>query len=219
VILYTNPRDSTSFGEEFANLIHHAYPGHDFEDLDSGVDAILAKGYIDKDNLFVTGGSGGGVLTCWMIDHTDRFRAAASLYPVINWYSWVLTSDLPSFGAKDWFSGNPWDYTDDYMKRSVISLVKNVKTPTLLMTGEEDFRTPISEAEQYYAALKLLKIESVLVRFPANPMASAAAQATKSPRSSTRSTGSTSTVRSPDRSSRNFPRSHVSGVYSLLDPA
>ena len=169
VILYTNPRGSTSYGEEFANLIHHAYPGHDFEDLDSGVDAILAKGYIDKDNLFVTGGSGGGVLTCWMIDHTDRFRAAASLYPVINWYSWVLTSDLPSFGAKYWFSGNPWDYTDDYMKRSVISLVKNVKTPTLLMTGEEDFRTPISEAEQYYAALKLLKVESVLVRFPGEP--------------------------------------------------
>ena len=142
VILYTNPRGSTSYGEEFANLIHHAYPGHDFEDLDSGVDAILAKGYIDKDNLFVTGGSGGGVLTCWMIDHTDRFRAAASLYPVINWYSWVLTSDLPSFGPKYWFSGNPWDYTDDYMKRSVISLVKNVKTPTLLMTGEEDFAPP-----------------------------------------------------------------------------
>ena len=127
------------------------------------------EGYIDKDNLFVTGGSGGGVLTCWMIDHTDRFRAAASLYPVINWYSWVLTSDLPSLGAQYWFSGNPWDYTEDYMKRSVISLVKNVKTPTLLMTGEEDFRTPISEAEQYYAALKLLKVESALVRFPGEP--------------------------------------------------
>ncbi|WP_222439696.1 alpha/beta hydrolase family protein [Alloacidobacterium dinghuense] len=169
VILYTNPRGSTSYGEEFANLIHHAYPGNDFQDLDSGVDAILAKGYIDKDNLFVTGGSGGGVLTCWMIDHTDRFRAAASLYPVINWYSWVLTSDLPAFGAKYWFAGNPWDNTDDYMKRSVISLVKNVKTPTLLMTGEDDFRTPISEAEQYYAALKLLKVESVLVRFPGEP--------------------------------------------------
>ena len=169
VILYTNPRGSTSYGEAFANLIHHAYPGHDFEDLDSGVDALLAKGYIDKDNLFVTGGSGGGVLTCWVIDHTDRFRAAASLYPVINWYSWVLTSDLPSFGAQYWFGANPWEDTDNYMKRSVISLVKNVKTPTLLMTGEEDFRTPISEAEQYYAALKLLKVESALVRFPGEP--------------------------------------------------
>jgi dipeptidyl aminopeptidase/acylaminoacyl peptidase len=169
VILYTNPRGSTSYGEEFANLIHHAYPGHDFEDLNSGVDAILAKGYVDKDNLFVTGGSGGGVLTCWVVDHTDRFRAAASLYPVINWYSWVLTSDLPSFGAQYWFGANPWEDTDNYMKRSVISLVKNVKTPTLLMTGEEDFRTPISEAEQFYAALKLLKVESALVRFPGEP--------------------------------------------------
>ncbi len=169
VILYTNPRGSTSYGEEFANLIHHSYPGDDFYDLNSGVDAVLAKGYIDKDNLFVTGGSGGGVLTCWMIDRTDRFQAAASLYPVINWYSWVLTSDLPSFGAQYWFGANPWDDADNYMKRSVISLVKNVKTPTLLMTGEEDFRTPISEAEQYYAALKLLKVESALVRFPGEP--------------------------------------------------
>jgi acylaminoacyl-peptidase len=169
VILYTNPRGSTSYGEEFANLIHHAYPGDEFHDLNSGVDAILAKGYIDKDNLFVTGGSGGGVLTCGMIDRTDRFRAAASLYPVINWYSWVLTSDLPSFGTQYWFGSNPWEDTDNYMKRSVISLVKNVKTPTLLMTGEEDFRTPISEAEQYYAALKLLKVESALVRFPGEP--------------------------------------------------
>jgi acylaminoacyl-peptidase len=169
VVLYTNPRGSTSYGEEFANLIHLSYPGNDFYDLNSGVDAILARGYIDKDNLFVTGGSGGGVLTCWMIDRTDRFRAAASLYPVINWYSWTLTSDLPSFGSLYWFNGNPWDKTDEYMKRSVISLVKNVKTPTLLMTGEEDWRTPISEAEQYYAALKLLKVESALVRFPGEP--------------------------------------------------
>lgn len=169
VVLYTNPRGSTSYGEEFANLIHHAYPGNDFFDLNSGVDAIVAKGYIDPDNLFVTGGSGGGVLTCWMIDRTNRFRAAASLYPVINWYSWTLTSDIPIIGTKYWFPGDPWDQTDDYMKRSVISLVKSVKTPTLLMTGEEDWRTPISEAEQYYAALKLLKIETALVRFPGEP--------------------------------------------------
>jgi len=169
VVLYTNPRGSTSYGEQFANLIHHAYPGDDFYDLDSGVDAVVAKGYIDANNLFVTGGSGGGVLTCWMIDRTTRFRAAASLYPVINWYSWTLTSDIPIIGTKYWFPGDPWDFTDDYMKRSTISLVKNVKTPTLLMTGEEDWRTPISEAEQYYAALKLLKVESALVRFPGEP--------------------------------------------------
>jgi dipeptidyl aminopeptidase/acylaminoacyl peptidase len=169
VVVYINPRGSTSYGEEFANLIHHAYPGDDFFDLNSGVDAVIAKGYIDPDNLFVTGGSGGGVLTCWMIDRTTRFRAAASLYPVINWYSWALTSDLPSFGTLYWFSGPPWEKSEEYVKRSVLSYVDKVTTPTLLATGEDDFRTPISEAEQYYAALKLRKIESVLVRFPGEP--------------------------------------------------
>jgi len=169
VVLYTNPRGSTSYGEEFANLIHHAYPGDDFYDLNSGVDAVVAKGYVDEKNLFVTGGSGGGVLTCWMISHTDRFRAAASLYPVTNWYSWTLTSDIPSFATLYWFSGVPWDDADEYVKRSPISYVKAVKSPTLLMTGEEDWRTPITEAEQYYSALKLLKVESVLVRVPGEP--------------------------------------------------
>lgn len=169
VVLYVNPRGSTSYGEEFANLIHHAYPGDDFYDLNSAVDAAIAKGYIDADNLFVTGGSGGGVLTCWMIDRTTRFRAAASLYPVTNWYSWVLTSDLPSFGSAYWFPGPPWANVEQYVKRSVLSYVDKVTTPTLLMTGEEDYRTPIEEAEQYYAALKLRKVEAVLVRFPGEP--------------------------------------------------
>jgi dipeptidyl aminopeptidase/acylaminoacyl peptidase len=168
VVLYTNPRGSTSYGEEFANLIHHAYPGDDFSDLNSGVDAVIAKGYIDPNNLFVTGGSGGGVLTCWTIEHTDRFRAAASLYPVINWYSFALTSDIP-FVTKYWFPGLPWDTTDNYMQRSLTNLVSKVKTPTLVMTGEADYRTPISEAEQFYEALKLLNVDTVLVRVPEEP--------------------------------------------------
>jgi acylaminoacyl-peptidase len=169
LVLYVNPRGSTSYGEEFGNLIHHAYPGDDFDDLNSGVDAAIAKGSVDTENLFVTGGSGGGVLTCWMVDRTERFRAAASLYPVINWYSWVLTSDLPSFGTLYWFPGPPWEHMEQYMKRSVLSYAGQVKTPTLLMTGEEDYRTPISEAEQFYAALKLRKIDTALVRFPGEP--------------------------------------------------
>ena len=168
VVLYVNPRGSTSYGEDFANLIHHAYPGDDFYDLNSGVDAVIAKGYIDTNNLFVTGGSGGGVLTCWTIEHTDRFRAAASLYPVINWYSFALTSDIP-FITKYWFPGLPWDNTDNYMQRSLTNLVAKVKTPTLVMTGEADYRTPISEAEQFYEALKLLNVETVLVRVPEEP--------------------------------------------------
>ena len=169
VVLYVNPRGSTSYGEEFGNLIHHAYPGDDFFDLNSGVDAVVAKGYVDPSNLFVTGGSGGGVLTCWMIGRTDRFRAAASLYPVIDWYSFALTSDIPIVVVKYWFPGMPWDYPEQYEKRSVISLVKNVKTPTMLMTGEADYRTPISQAEEYYEALQLRQIESLLVRFPDEP--------------------------------------------------
>jgi len=169
VVLYVNPRGSISYGEEFANLIHHAYPGDDFYDLNSGVDAAVAHGTIDPDNLFVTGGSGGGVLSCWMVDRTTRFRAAASLYPVINWTSWVLTSDLPAFGMLYWFPGPPWDNMEQYWKRSVLSYVDKVTMPTLLATGEDDYRTPISEAEQYYEALKLRKVDAALVRFPGEP--------------------------------------------------
>ena len=168
-ILYTNPRGSTSYGEEFGNLIHHAYPGDDFFDLDAGVDAVIAKGYIDPDQLFVTGGSGGGVLTCWMIGRSNRFRAAVAAYPVINWYSFTLTADLSVFFYKYWFPGLPWDHTEHYMKRSLLSVVANVKTPTMVITGEEDWRTPISESEQYYKALKLLKVDSVMIRVPGEP--------------------------------------------------
>ncbi len=166
VVLYTNPRGSTSYGEEFGNLIHHAYPGDDFHDLDSGVDAVIAEGYIDEDNLFVTGGSGGGVLTAWMIGNTDRFKAAVSFYPVINWYSFALTADMAPVAVKYWFPGMPWDNVEHYEERSLLSVVSNVKTPTLIMTGEEDWRTPMSESEQYYKALKLLGVEAVLVRVP-----------------------------------------------------
>jgi acylaminoacyl-peptidase len=169
VVLYTNPRGSTSYGGEFGNLIHHKYPGDDFYDLNSGVDAVIAKGYVDPDNVFVTGGSGGGVLTCWMVGRSTRFRAAAAAYPVINWYSFVLTADITAFVAKYWFPGLPWDNVEHYEKRSLLSVVKNVKTPTMVITGEEDYRTPISESEQYFQALKLLKVESVMVRVPGEP--------------------------------------------------
>ncbi len=169
VVLYTNPRGSTSYGEEFGNLIHHAYPGDDFHDLNAGVDAVIAKGYIDETNLFVTGGSGGGVLTAWMIGHTDRFRAALAFYPVINWESFSLTADMAPASVNNWFPGFPWDHPENYDKRSLLSVVKNVKTPTLIMTGEEDFRTPMSESEQYYKALKMRGVESVLVRVPEEP--------------------------------------------------
>lgn len=169
LVVYANPRGSTSYGQEFGNLIHHAYPGNDFYDLDSVVDAVVAMGIADNEELYVTGGSGGGVLTCWTIGHTTRYRAAATVYPVINWFSWVLTSDLPSFGAKYWFPGMPWEHTDHYMKRSLFSVFDKVVTPTMVITGEEDWRTPISESEQYYTALKLKGVDTVLVRVPGEP--------------------------------------------------
>lgn len=166
VVLYVNPRGSTSYGEEFGNLIHHNYPGQDYDDLISGVDAVVARGYINPEELFVTGGSGGGVLSSWIVGKTNRFRAAVVVKPVINWYSHALTADAYNFFYKYWFSGYPWDRTEEYMKRSPISLAGNVQTPTMLMTGEEDYRTPISEAEQFYQALKLRKVDTALVRVP-----------------------------------------------------
>ncbi|WP_241971730.1 alpha/beta hydrolase family protein [Aliidiomarina sanyensis] len=166
VVLYTNPRGSTSYGEDFANLIHHNYPSHDFDDLMDGVDAVIARGYINEDELFITGGSGGGVLTTWAIGHTDRFRAAAAINPVINWYSFVLNADMYNYFTQYWFPALPWEDPEHYLKHSPISYVGNVTTPTLLFTGEADHRTPISETEQYYQALQLLGIDTAMVRIP-----------------------------------------------------
>jgi dipeptidyl aminopeptidase/acylaminoacyl peptidase len=163
-VLFTNPRGSTGYGQDFVNGIQYAYPGKDHDDLMAGVDAALAKGFVDKDNLFVCGGSGGGVLTAWIVGHTDRFRAAVSMRPVINWHSFVGTTD----GA-DWyrqFRKYPWEDPLEYAVRSPLHYVANVKTPTMVMTGEADLRTPIGQSEEYYRALKKLKKETLLVRMP-----------------------------------------------------
>lgn len=166
VVLYMNPRGSDSYGKEFAQTIHHNYPSNDFDDLMTGVDALIDKGFIDKSKLFVTGGSGGGVLTAWIVGHTDRFAAAVVAKPVINWISFVLTADFYPFFADYWFPGKPWDNIEHYMKRSPISYVGNVTTPTMLLTGESDYRTPISETEQFYQALKLKNVDTAMVRIP-----------------------------------------------------
>lgn len=166
VVLYLNPRGSTGYGEEFADLIHHDYPDKDFDDLMSGVDTVVKKGHVDPKRLFVTGGSGGGVLTAWIVGHTDRFRAAVVVKPVINWASFVLTADMSNYFYRYWFDGYPWDHVQEYWKRSPLAYVGNVHTPTMLMTGEVDYRTPSGEAEQFYEALKLRKIDTALVRVP-----------------------------------------------------
>jgi dipeptidyl aminopeptidase/acylaminoacyl peptidase len=132
----------------------------------SGVDDVVARGFIDDKNLFVTGGSGGGVLTAWIVGKTRRFRAAVVCKPVINWYSFVLTADVYPFFTRNWFPGHPWDHAEHYLKRSPISLAGNVTTPTLILTGEVDHRTPMSESEQFYQALKLRGVDTMLVRIP-----------------------------------------------------
>ncbi len=166
VVLYTNPRGSTSYGYEFANEIHHNYPGQDYDDLISGVDAVIERGYVDTDQLFVTGGSGGGVLSAWIVGKTDRFAAAVVAKPVINWISEALYSDISTTVPGYWFEKFPWEDPLEYWRRSPLSLVGNVSTPTMLLTGESDHRTPMPESEQYYQALKLRKIDSALVRVP-----------------------------------------------------
>lgn len=165
-VLSVNPRGSTSYGAEFANLIHHAYPGNDYDDLMSAVDAVIAQGIADPDRLFVTGGSGGGVLTSWIVGKTDRFKAAATQKPVIDWSSFALTADNPGFFSRYWFGEYPWEDHAAYWARSPLSLVGNVKTPTLVVVGSEDYRTPVSESEQYYTALQLRGVPTALVKVP-----------------------------------------------------
>lgn len=166
VVLSVNPRGSTSYGEDFANQIDKAYPGRDYDDLMSAVDGAIAKGFVDPDNLFVTGGSGGGVLTAWIVGKTDRFKAAVTQKPVIDWASFALTADGAPFFARYWFGKMPWEDPQGYWARSPLSLVGNVKTPTMVVVGSEDYRTPVSEAEQYYAALQLRGIPTALVKVP-----------------------------------------------------
>jgi dipeptidyl aminopeptidase/acylaminoacyl peptidase len=164
VVVYGNPRGSTSMGTEFANLIDKNYPSEDYNDLMDMVDATIAQGYVDESNLFVTGGSGGGVLTAWIVGSTDRFRAAVVAKPVINWISMIGTSDIYTFMTKYWFTDLPWNDVDQYWDHSPLRLVGNVTTPTMVLTGELDVRTPMSESEQYYGALRLEGVESSLVR-------------------------------------------------------
>jgi dipeptidyl aminopeptidase/acylaminoacyl peptidase len=166
IVLYANPRGSTSYGQEFTDLIEKDYPGHDYDDLMSAVDAAIATGHVDPDNLFVTGGSGGGVLTAWIVGKTDRFRAAASQKPVIELASFALTTDFAAGFTPGWRKERPWEDPQGYWKYSPLSLVGNVKTPTLVVVGSEDYRTPVSQAEQYYTALQLRGIPTALVKVP-----------------------------------------------------
>ncbi len=163
-LLYMNPRGSTGYGQEFVNGIQHSYPDKDFDDLMASVDAALARGFIDDRNLFVCGGSGGGVLTAWIVGHTNRFRAAVSMRPVINWHSFVGTTDGAMWYNQ--FRKFPWEDPMEYAARSPLHYVAKVATPTMVLTGEADLRTPMGQSEEYYRALKMLKKDTLLVRIP-----------------------------------------------------
>src|SRR5205823_3104651 len=166
VVLYPNPRGSTSYGQDFGNIIQYHYPGDDYRDLMAGVDELLKRGYIDEKKLGVTGGSGGGVLTDWTITHTDRFAAAVSQRDISNWASWWYTADFTLF-QPNWFKAPPFEDAQDYENRSAITFVKNIHTPVLFVLGEADYRTPPdSGGEQLFRALKFLKRPTAMVIFP-----------------------------------------------------
>jgi dipeptidyl aminopeptidase/acylaminoacyl peptidase len=166
VVFYPNPRGSTSYGEEFANLLYNNYPGQDYNDVMDGVDYLVKKGVVDNNKLFVTGGSAGGIMTAWMIGKNKRFRAAVVVKPVMNWISKTLVADNYFGYANSRYPGQPWENFETYWKFSPLSLVGNISTPTMVMVGMDDLRTPPSEAKQLYHALKLRKIETVLVEIP-----------------------------------------------------
>ena len=166
VVFYPNPRGSTSYGEEFGNLLYRNYPGDDYHDVMDGVDKMIDQGYIDEDNLFVTGGSAGGIMTAWIVGKNNRFKASAVIKPVMNWISKTLVADNYFGYAYSRYEGQPWENFNHYWSFSPISLVGNIETPTMVMVGLNDLRTPPSEAKQLYHALKLRKIETVYVEIP-----------------------------------------------------
>lgn len=164
VVLYTNPRGSTGYGMEFGNAIDLAYPGVDYDDLMASVDTVLGRGYVDERQLYISGCSGGGKLTSWVIGHTTRFAGAAVRCPVINWMTMAGNSDVPLF-SHNFFAKPFWEDPTAWLKQSSLMYVGNVTTPTLLMTGVLDLRTPMAQTEEYYAALKMRGVPTTMLRF------------------------------------------------------
>jgi dipeptidyl aminopeptidase/acylaminoacyl peptidase len=166
VVLYPNPRGSSSYGQDFGNIIQYKYPGDDYKDLMAGVDELIKRGYIDETKLGVTGGSGGGLLTDWTVTQTQRFKAAVAQRDIANWADWWYSADFRQF-QPEWFRGAPFDEAEDFKARSPITYIKNVTTPMMFILGEADYRTPpTAGGEQMFVALKYRKVPAVMVRFP-----------------------------------------------------
>ncbi|MEM8933581.1 MAG: S9 family peptidase, partial [Acidobacteriota bacterium] len=168
-VLFTNPRGSTGYGTDFANIIQYRYPGDDYRDLMAFVDTVLERDWVDPERLGVAGGSGGGLLTTWTVGHTDRFAAAVAQRNVTNWHSFVGTSDFNHAFVEAWFPGYPWEVRDNYLERSPLYHVDKVTTPVLLIHSEQDYRTPLEQTLQYYVALKMRQLDAKLVIFPEEP--------------------------------------------------
>ena len=164
VLLFVNPRGSTGYGSDFIDGIDHNYPGHDFDDLMASTDAAVAKGFIDASRMYVSGCSGGGVLSSWVIGHTNRFAAAAVRCPVIDWLSFAGHTDIPLF-TYSFFNKPFWEDPSDWLAHSSLMSAGKVTTPTLLMTGVLDRRTPMSQTEEYYAALKMRGVPTAILQF------------------------------------------------------
>jgi dipeptidyl aminopeptidase/acylaminoacyl peptidase len=166
VVLYTNPRGSSNYGQEFGNIIQFNYPGDDYRDLMAGVDEVVKKGYVDETRMGVTGGSGGGLLTNWVVTQTTRFKAAVSQRDISDWANFWYTADFTLF-TPSWFRKAPFEDPADFAKRSPITHVAKIQTPLMFILGDEDWRTPpAAGGEDLFRALKYLKRPTVMVRFP-----------------------------------------------------
>ncbi len=166
VVLYPNPRGSSTYGQDFGNVIQYEFPGDDAKDLLAGVDEMVKRGSIDAERLGVTGGSGGGILTNWIVTQTGRFKAAAAQRSIADWSAFWYTADFTLF-QPTWFKGAPWEDPEDYARRSPITYAAKITTPLMLIEGEEDYRTPpAAGGEMMFRALKYLKKPVVMVRFP-----------------------------------------------------
>ena len=166
LVLYPNPRGSSTYGQQFGNVIQYNFPGDDAKDLLAGVDEMVKRGVADPKRLGVTGGSGGGILTNWIVTQDHRFAAAAAQRSISDWSSFWYTADFTLF-RPTWFRGAPWEDPQDFARRSPITYVKNITTPLMLIEGEADYRTPpTAGGEQMFRALKYLHKPVVMVRFP-----------------------------------------------------
>jgi dipeptidyl aminopeptidase/acylaminoacyl peptidase len=166
VVLYTNPRGSTSYGQDFANVIQYHYPGDDYKDIMAGVDVVLKRGYVDEKRMGVTGGSGGGLLTNWTVTQTDRFAAAVSQRSVADWISFWYSADFTLF-TPSWFRKNPYEDPEEFLSRSPVRYTEKIETPMMFIEGEEDWRTPTWQGGgAMFRALKAQKKVAVMVTFP-----------------------------------------------------